>query len=75
MKILKSPSHFCLFAVLTEIEAVLYREAFRTKTPVIIPELDDEIFMVKEINQCEDRDAPKNAWRLVIKPEVSRLRL
>jgi len=73
MRIFKSPSPFDLFAVLTEVEAVLYREAFRTKTPVMIPELDDEIFIIQEIKPCEERGVPENAWRLVVRPEVAGL--
>ena len=74
MKIFKSRSDFDLFAVLTDLEAVLYCEAFRTKTPVIIPELDDKVFNVQEINPYKDNDAPKNAWRLVVRPEPGRRR-
>jgi hypothetical protein len=73
MKIIKSPSDFDLYAILTDLEAVLYREAFRTKTPVMIPELDDEVFIVREINRYQEKDAPKNAWRLVVRPEPDRL--
>ena len=69
MKIFRSRSNVELSAVLTDLECVLYREAFRTKTPVRIPELDDERFIVKGIKPCEDRDAPKNSWHLVVKPE------
>jgi hypothetical protein len=69
MKIFRS--NFELSAVLTDLECVLYREAFRTKTPVSIPELDDQRFIVKAINPCQGRDVPKNSWHLVIKPEAS----
>jgi hypothetical protein len=69
MNIFKSRSNVELSAVLTDLECMLYREASRTKTPVSIPELDDQIFIVKEIRPCPERDAPKNSWHLVIKPE------
>ncbi len=70
MRIFRSRSNFELSAVLTDLECVLYREACRTKTPVSIPELDDERFIVKGIRPCEEKDAPKNSWHLVIKPQV-----
>jgi len=70
MKIFRSRSNVELLAVLTDLECVLYREACRTKTPVSIPELDDERFIVKGIKPCEEKDAPKNSWHLVIKPST-----
>jgi hypothetical protein len=39
----------------------------------MIPELDDEVFIVREINRYQEKDAPKNAWRLVVRPEPDRL--
>jgi hypothetical protein len=69
MKIFRS--NFELSAVLTDLECVLYREAFRTKTPVSIPELDDQRFIVKEIDPCQGGDVPKNSWHLVIQPEAA----
>jgi hypothetical protein len=73
MKIFRSWSNFELSAVLTDLECVLYREACRTNTPVSIPEFDDQIFIVKEINPCQEGDAQKNSWHLLIKPQAAGL--
>lgn len=67
MRIFKSRSSFELVVVLTDAEAVLYREAFRTQKPVSIPELDDRKFMIKEICPHEEEGAPPKSWRLVVK--------
>ena len=66
MRIFKSRSSFELVVVLTDAEAVLYREAFRTQRTVSIPELDDRKFMIKEICPHEEEGAPPRSWRLVV---------
>jgi hypothetical protein len=71
MKILESQSTFELVVLLTDIEALLYGEAFRTQTPVSIPELEDKKFILKEMKPHEGEDAPENSWRLVVKQETS----
>jgi hypothetical protein len=71
MRIFKSRSSFELVVVLTDAEAVLYREAFRTEKPVSIPELDDRKFMIKEICPYEEEGAPQKSWRLVIKQRAA----
>ncbi len=71
MRIFKSRSSFELIVVLTDAETVLYREAFRTEKPVLIPELDGRKFMIKEICPYDGDGVPENAWRLVIKQEAA----
>jgi hypothetical protein len=66
MRIFKSRSSFELVVVLTDAEAVLYREAFRAQRPVSIPELDDRKFIIKEIYPHEEAGAPPKSWRLVV---------
>lgn len=67
MKIIESQSSFQLSAVLTDAEALLYREVFRTQQPVAIPEFGNRKFIVQEISPYEGEGAPENTWRLVIK--------
>lgn len=71
MKVIKSQSSFELVVVLTDAEALLYREVFRNHMPVAIPELDDKKFVIKEICQYDGEGSPKNSWRLVIKQETA----
>src|SRR6266498_4813325 len=71
MKIFESQSSFELSAVFTEAEALLYREAFRTQTPITIPELDDKKFLIKEMAPFHGEGAPENYWHLVIKQEAA----
>ncbi|HEX9838550.1 MAG TPA: hypothetical protein VGA72_04355 [Anaerolineales bacterium] len=71
MKVIKSRSSFELVVVLTDAEALLYREVFRNQMPVAIPELDDKKFVIKEICPYDAEDSPKNSWRLVIKQEAA----
>jgi hypothetical protein len=71
MKIFQSQSSFELVVVLTEAEALLYREVFRNQMPVAIPELDDKKFVIKEISPYEGESAPENSWHLVIKQEAA----
>lgn len=67
MKIFQSQSSFELVVVLTEAEALLYREVFRNQMCVAIPELDDKKFVIKEISPYDREGAPEKSWRLVIK--------
>jgi len=71
MKIFQSQSSFELVVVLTEAEALLYREVFRNQMCVAIPELDDKKFVIKEIRPYNGESAPENSWRLVIKQEAA----
>jgi hypothetical protein len=69
MKIFQSQSSFELVVVLTEAEALLYREVFRNQMCVAIPELDDKKFVIKEIGPYNGEGAPEKSWHLVIKQE------
>ena len=71
MKIFQSQSSFELVVVLTDAEALLYREVFRNQMCVAIPELDDRKFVIKEISPYDGQGAPENSWRLVIKQEAA----
>ncbi len=71
MKIFESQSSFELSAVFTEAEALLYSEAFRTQTPITIPELDNKKFLIKEMAPYHGEGAPENSWHLVIKQEAA----
>ena len=71
MKIFESQSSFELSVVLTDAEALLYREVFRTQMPITIPELDNRKFIVKEMSPYHGEGAPKNSWHLVIKQEAA----
>jgi hypothetical protein len=46
MKIFKSQSSYELAVLLTDIEALLYGEAFRAQTPISIPELGNKKFII-----------------------------
>jgi len=70
MKIFESRSSFELAVVLTDIEALLYGEVFRTQTSISIPELANKKFMIKEMKHYEGEGAPENSWHLVIKQEA-----
>lgn len=70
MKIFESQSSYELSVVLTDIEALLYSEVFRTQTPISIPELDNKKFIIKEMKPYEGEDAPENSWHLVVKQEA-----
>lgn len=69
MKIFESQSSFELSVVLTDAEALLYREVFRAQRPISIPELGDRKFIVKEMSPYQGENAPENSWHLVIKQE------
>jgi hypothetical protein len=71
MKIFESQSSYELSVVLTDIEALLYGEAFRAQTPISIPELKNKKFIIKEMKPYEGEGAPGNAWHLVIKQEAA----
>ena len=71
MKIFESQSTFELSAVLTDVEALLYREVFRTQRPITIPEFDNKKFIIKEMNRYQGEGAPENSWHLVIKQEAA----
>ena len=71
MKVIKSRSSFELVVVLTDAEALLYREVFRNQMPVAIPELDNKKFVIKELGEHDGAGSPKNSWRLVIKQEAA----
>ena len=71
MKIFQSQSSFELVVVLTEAEALLYREVFRNQMCVAIPELDDKKFVIKEISPYGGEGAPEKSWRLVIRQEAA----
>lgn len=70
MKIFESQSSFELAVVLTEIEALLYQEAFRTQTSIAIPELDNKKFIINEMSPYSGEGAPENSWHLIIKQEA-----
>ena len=70
MKIFESQSSFELSVVLMDLEALLYREAFRTQTPISIPELGNKKFVIKEMTPYHGEGAPENSWHLVIKQEA-----
>jgi len=71
MKIFEAQSSFELSAVLTDAEALLYREVFRTQQPITIPELDNKKFIIKEMTPYMGEGAPENSWHLVIKQEAA----
>jgi hypothetical protein len=71
MKIFESQSSFELSVVLTDLEALLYQEAFRTQRPISIPELDNKKFIINEMSPCPGEGAPENSWHLVIKQEAA----
>ena len=71
MKIFQSQSSFELVVVLTEVEALLYREVFRNQRCVAIPELDDKKFVIKEISPFNGEGTPEKSWHLVIKQEAA----
>ena len=71
MRIFKSRSSFELVVVLTDAEAVLYREAFRAQKPVSIPELDDRKFIINELCPYEEPGAPPRSWRLVVRQRAA----
>jgi hypothetical protein len=64
-------SRFKLSVVLTDIEALLYQEAFRTQTPISIPELDNKKFIIKEMIPDEGEGVPENSWHLAVKQETA----
>ena len=70
MKIFQSQSSFELVVVLTEAEALLYREVFRNQMGVAIPELENKKFVIKEISPYDGEGAPENSWHLVVKQEA-----
>jgi hypothetical protein len=73
MKIVESRSTYELFVVLTDIEALLYQEVFRTQMPVAIPELGNKKFIIKEMAPYHGAEAQENSWHLVVEqqnPEV-----
>jgi hypothetical protein len=69
MKIFESRSSYELSVVLTDIEALLYQEVFRTQRSVVIPELQDKKFIIKEMSRYRGEHALENAWHLVIQQE------
>lgn len=69
MRIFESQSRLILSVVLTEAEALLYREVFRTQQPVAIPEFGNKKFFLRDICPYEGEAAPENAWRMVIEQE------
>ena len=71
MIVFESQSSFELSVVLTDIEALLYQEAFRTQKPISIPELDNKKFIINEMSPYPGEDAPENSWHLVIKQEAA----
>ena len=71
MKIFESQSSFELAVVLTNIEALLYQEAFRAQLPIAIPELDNKKFIINEMSPYPGEGAPENSWHLVVKQEAA----
>jgi hypothetical protein len=71
MKIFESQSTFELSVVMTDAEALLYREVFRNHKPIAIPELDNKKFVIKEMSPYHGEGAPENSWHLVIKQEAA----
>ena len=71
MIIFESRSSFELAVVLTDIEALLYQEAFRTQKPISIPELDNKKFIINEMSPYPGEGAPENSWHLVIRQEAA----
>ena len=71
MIVFESQSSFELSVVLTDIEALLYQEAFRTQKPISIPELDNKKFIINEMSLYPGEGAPENSWHLVIKQEAA----
>ena len=72
MKIIESQASFELSVVLTEIEVLMYREVFLRKKPIIIPELNNEKFMIKEMTPYDGEGTAENSWHLVITGEAKR---
>lgn len=72
MKIIESQASFELSVVLTEIEVLMYREVFLRQKPIIIPELYNEKFMIKEMTPYHGEGASENSWHLVITGEAKR---
>jgi len=70
MKIFESQSTFELSVVMTDAEALLYREVFRNHKRIAIPELENKKFVIKEMSPYHGEGAPENSWHLVIKQEV-----
>ena len=71
MKIFESQSSYELAVLLTDIEALLYGEAFRTQMPISVPELEKEKFIIREMKPYEGEGAPENSWHLVIRQETA----
>ena len=71
MKIFKSQSTFELSVVLNDVEAVLYREAFRHQVALKIPELDGMKYIIADIRPLPGEDAPENSWQLVLKHKAA----
>lgn len=71
MKVFESRASYELSAILTNIEALLYGEAFRNRKPITIPELDNKRFVIEEMTPYQGGSAPENAWHLVIKQETA----
>ena len=71
MKIFESQSRFALSVVLTDAEALLYREVFRTGQPVAIPEFGNKKFVIRDISPDDRAGAPENAWRLIVEQETA----
>jgi hypothetical protein len=71
MKIFESQSSYELSVVLTDIEALLYGEVFRAQKPILIPELDNKKFIIKEMKPYEGEGTAENSWHLVIKQEAA----
>ena len=69
MKIFESQSSHELSVVLTDIEALLYGEVFRTQGSISIPELENKKFIIKEMKPYEGEGVPENSWHLVVKQE------
>jgi hypothetical protein len=71
MKILESQSTFDLSVVMTDVEALLYREVFRNHKPIAIPEFDNKKFVIKEMSSYQGEGVPENSWHLIIKQEAA----
>ena len=70
MKIFESQSTFELSVVMTDAEALLYREVFRNHKPIAIPEFDNKKFVIKEMSAFQGEGVRENSWHLVIKQEA-----
>jgi len=71
LKIFESQASYELSAVLTEIEALLYGEAFHTHKPISIPELGNRKFIIEAMNPCQGEGLPANSWHFVIRQETA----